>query len=87
MVGTMATSVKISISLPDRTLREVEERRAASRETRSDYFRRAVEALLREERERYDLARTVAGYAAQPETEPELAWGALGGSALAASEW
>jgi metal-responsive CopG/Arc/MetJ family transcriptional regulator len=83
----MATSVKISISLPDCTLREVEERRTASNETRSDYFRRAVEALLREERERYDVARTVAGYTAQPETDAEVAWGALGGSAVGASEW
>ena len=83
----MAASVKISISLPDSTLQEVEERRTASRETRSDYFRRAVEALLREERERYDVARTVAGYAAQPESEAEVAWGALGALAVGASEW
>lgn len=83
----MATSVKISISLPECTLQEVEERRSASNETRSDYFRRAVEALLRDERERYDVARTVASYAAQPETDAEVAWGALGGSAVGASEW
>ncbi len=83
----MARAAKVSISLPDDLLRSVEARRHQSRETRSDFFRRAAESLLRQDREREAVDRYVAGYLAQPETEAEIAWGELGAAHLSQEEW
>ena len=65
---------KIAISLPDDVLQAVEKERELSGESRSEFFRRAAKALLkqkqREERDReYILA-----YREMPETDDEMAW-------------
>ncbi len=65
---------KIAISLPDDVLQEVEKERNASGETRSEFFRRAVKALLKREREREAVEQYVRAYREKPETEEELAW-------------
>ena len=65
---------KIAISLPDDVLQEVEKERNASGETRSEFFRRAVKALLKREREREAVEQYVRAYREMPETEEELGW-------------
>ncbi len=67
----MRKAVKIAISLPDK-LRIAERERKARRETRSEFFRRAVEALLRQEQERRDVDQYIQGYLAYPENEEEI---------------
>jgi metal-responsive CopG/Arc/MetJ family transcriptional regulator len=42
------------------------------RETRSEFFRRAVEALLQQEQERRDVDQYIQGYLAYPESEEEI---------------
>jgi metal-responsive CopG/Arc/MetJ family transcriptional regulator len=78
---------KIAISLPDEVLQAVERERLVKGESRSAFFRRAVEQLLRREREREADERYVRGYLEFPETEEELAWAQLGLAALAADPW
>ena len=74
--------VKIAISLPDDVLQAVEKEREISGESRSEFFRRAVKALLkqklREERDR-EYARA---YREMPETEEELGWLAASSQAV-----
>jgi len=69
----MAKSAKVAISLPEDLLTEIETQREASRETRSEFFRRAVEAFLRRERQREDIAQYIRGYQRYPETLEEAA--------------
>lgn len=83
----MGRSAKISISLPDELLRDVERLRSGSRETRSDFFRRAAESLLRQDREREAVERYVRGYVANPESDAEEAWARLGETRIAEGEW
>ena len=64
----MASSAKISISLPRATLERADRERRASGESRSEFFRRAVEAYLGQKRRREATERYVAGYLAEPET-------------------
>ncbi len=64
---------KIAISLPDEVFEVVETERQATGESRSAYFRRAVEAFLRGEREREDVRRYIRGYRRFPEGEQEKA--------------
>ena len=79
---------KIAISLPDEVLRAVEQERLARGESRSAFFRRAVEQLLRREREREADQRYVRGYLEFPETEEEDVWiRAAGLMALAEEPW
>ena len=79
---------KIAISLPQDLLQIVERERGKSGETRSAFFRRAVEEMLgRSERnERIDAY--VRGYLRQPETDAEAAAAdAAATDALEAEEW
>jgi metal-responsive CopG/Arc/MetJ family transcriptional regulator len=78
---------KIAISLPDEVLQQVEQERLAKGESRSAFFRRAVEQLLRRERERLLDEQYVRGYLEFPEDEEELAWAQLGLAALAGEPW
>jgi metal-responsive CopG/Arc/MetJ family transcriptional regulator len=64
---------KIAISVPDTLLDAIENERAASGVSRSEFFRRAVEEHLRREREREDIERYIRGYQLYPETEEEIA--------------
>ena len=83
----MAKSAKISISLPNDLLRSVEQSRMGGNESRSDFFRRAAESLLRQEQERTTVERYVQGYLTDPESEVEEAWAELGKARLAEVEW
>ena len=65
----MGKTAKIAISLPEEMLQSVERERRASGETRSEFFRRAVEAFLRRQRERQMEEEYIRGYQEQPETE------------------
>jgi len=78
---------KIAISLPEEMLQAVEKERLAKGESRSEFFRRAVEQLLRRELEREWDEQYVRAYLENPETAEELAWGQLGLAALAQEPW
>ena len=64
---------KIAISIPDEVYQAVEKVRMATGESRSHFFRRAVEERLRRAREQDDVARYISGYQKYPETEEEAA--------------
>jgi predicted transcriptional regulator len=66
------TMGKIAISLPDDILAAVENERHALGVTRSEIFRRAVEAFLQRQRDREAIESYVAGYRDQPETNEDL---------------
>ena len=63
---------KIAISLPDEILQNIERERLASGETRSEFFRRAVQAFLRHKREREMEEQYIRAYREMPETAEEL---------------
>ena len=65
---------KIAISLPDDVLQDVESERQVTGESRSAFFRRAVESFLRHRREREAIRQYVRGYQRHPEPEREHAW-------------
>jgi metal-responsive CopG/Arc/MetJ family transcriptional regulator len=69
----MRKAAKIAISLPDKLLRAAERKRKATRETRSQFFRRAVETLLQKDLELEKDRRYIEGYRKFPETEAEVA--------------
>ncbi len=69
----MRRAVKIAISLPAEVLDAAERERHATGETRSEFFRRAVETLLRRERERAVIERYIQSYREQPEAAEEIA--------------
>ena len=64
---------KIAISLPDEVYQAVEKARLAKGESRSQFFRRAVEEYLRRAREREDVEQYIRGYQLYPETQEEVA--------------
>ncbi len=68
----MKKAAKIAISLPNQLLRATERERKATRETRSQFFRRAVEALLQRDQERLDIEQYVRAYREHPETADEI---------------
>ena len=70
----MAKTAKIAISLPEELLQDLERARLARGESRSEFFRRAIEALLRHERDREAIGQYIRGYLQHPETEEELGW-------------
>lgn len=63
---------KIAISLPDKVLESIEKERKTRGETRSEFFRRAVEAFLRREREREAIEQYIRGYQQYPETQEDV---------------
>jgi metal-responsive CopG/Arc/MetJ family transcriptional regulator len=68
----LSKAVKIAISLPPELL-EAADRKCQDRgETRSEFFRHAIEALLRREREQEAVQCYLQGYRAQPETGEEV---------------
>ncbi|MHC4224064.1 MAG: ribbon-helix-helix protein, CopG family [Planctomycetota bacterium] len=79
---------KIAISLPENLLRIVERERAKAGETRSAFFRRAVEEMLGR-RERSERAEAyVQGYLRNPEPAAEVAAAdAVATEALEEEEW
>ena len=67
----MPRTVKIAISLPQELLQGIERERRATGETRSQFFRRSVKALLGSKRELEE--QYIRGYRQHPETEEEIA--------------
>ena len=63
---------KIAISLPDKFLESIERERKSRGETRSEFFRHAVETFLHRERERELEDQYIRGYQQYPETQEEI---------------
>lgn len=67
----MSNSVKVAISLPADLLAAAERARGARGETRSEFFRQAIEALLRQEEKQAAIDQYVEAYRRFPESEDE----------------
>ncbi len=84
----MGQAVKVALSLPAALLEIAERERLARGESRSEFFRHALETYLRQERQREEIARYVQGYQEQPETDEEIASAeALSVTVLGAERW
>ncbi len=84
----MPNAVKVAISLPPTILQSIETEREKRGESRSEFFRQAVQAFLRDLRERRDVERYVQGYLEQPETADEVREvSAASHAALAEEPW
>jgi metal-responsive CopG/Arc/MetJ family transcriptional regulator len=70
--NSMAKTNKIAISLPDEILQAVEKEREDSGESRSQFFRRAVEMLLRSKKEQARSQQYILAYKTMPETREEI---------------
>ncbi len=68
----MSKTAKIAISLPEEVLDAVERERVESGESRSAFFRRAVEALLRQQQEQELSEQYVRAYQKLPESTEEV---------------
>jgi len=82
----MAKSAKVAISLPEDVLEAVEMERKAKGESRSQFFRRAVERLLKQEQESSAVKDYVRGYQEVPESADEVEAAHRVGSAMLAEE-
>ena len=69
----MTKTSKIAISLPEELLTAVERERAESGESRSQLFRRAVDLLLGQRKEREMSDQYILAYKEWPETTEEVA--------------
>lgn len=68
----MSRTVKVAISLPSDLLAAAEHAREARGETRSEFFRQAVEALLQHEEQRQAINQYLEGYRRHPESDEEI---------------
>lgn len=68
----MRKVAKVTISLPGEVLEVVEKERKAKGESRSEFFRRAVEELLRQQRQRASVEQYIHGYKQMPDTDEEV---------------
>jgi metal-responsive CopG/Arc/MetJ family transcriptional regulator len=82
----MTKCAKVAISLPEDVLQAVETERKARRESRSQYFRRAIEKLLKQERDSSAVKDYVTGYQKYPEMAEEIEAVHLMGTAVLAEE-
>ncbi len=69
----MSKAAKIAISLPKELLKTAERERKARGQSRSQFFRQAVETFLRQARQQNAIEQYIQGYREQPETEEEVA--------------
>jgi len=84
----MGKSAKVAISLPEDILEAVETERKARGESRSKFFRRAIERLLKQERESSAVKDYVRGYQQIPESAEEVeAAHRVGIAVLAEEPW
>ncbi|MDO8532624.1 MAG: ribbon-helix-helix protein, CopG family [Dehalococcoidia bacterium] len=81
-----AKVAKVTISIPAEVLDAVERERHIRKETRSEFFRRAVDMMLRQQREKKAVRRYVRGYRKSPESAAEVAVAYKLGSAVLAEE-
>jgi len=68
----MPHAVKVAISLPPTVLDSVEKERRKRGESRSEFFRQAVQAFLRDLQQRKDVECYVQGYIEHPEGAEEV---------------
>ena len=65
---------KIAISLPDDVLQAIEKERELTGESRSEFFRRAAKALLKQKQREERDREYIRAYREMPETDEELGW-------------
>jgi len=82
----MSKTSKIAISLPEEVLTAVEREREESGESRSQIFRRAVELLLRQHKEREMSEQYIRAYQQLPETKEEVTAARRAASTILAEE-
>ena len=84
----MPNAVKVAISLSPRIFESVEKERRQRGESRSEFFRQAVQAFLRDLQQRKDVERYVQGYIERPEQADEVeATRSASYAALAEEPW
>jgi metal-responsive CopG/Arc/MetJ family transcriptional regulator len=84
----MEKSAKVAISLPENILKAIEKERKIRGESRSEFFRRAVEKYLKQERESKEVEAYIQGYTALPESVEEVeAFTQLGINILSEESW
>ncbi len=84
----MGKSMKVAISLPEHVLKAVEKERKARGESRSEFFRRAAEKLLKQEQESKAIEKYIQGYCTIPESDDEVeAIHRAGAAVLAQEPW
>ncbi len=71
-VGSMPRTSKIAISIPEDVLSAVEQQRESTGESRSKFFRRAVETQIRLTRERELSEQYIRAYERSPESREEV---------------
>jgi metal-responsive CopG/Arc/MetJ family transcriptional regulator len=69
----MSQSVKVAISLPQELFAAAERERKAGGESRSELYRRAIDAYLRHRHEQRAVEQYISGYQKYPETAHEVA--------------
>ena len=82
----MPKTTKIALSLPSEMLTDVEQERSESGESRSEFFRRAAQVLLRRRREQDMSERYVRAYQQTPETKEEIEAARRSASAILSEE-
>jgi metal-responsive CopG/Arc/MetJ family transcriptional regulator len=82
----MPKTAKIAISLPEDVLAAVERERRGSGESRSEFFRRAAEILLRHQREQEMNELYACAYQQMPETKEEVEAARRAASSILAKE-
>ncbi len=82
----MPKTSKIAISLPEEVLTAVEREREESGESRSQIFRRAVDLLLRQRKEREMSEKYIRAYQQAPETKEEVTAARRSASTILAEE-
>ena len=84
----MSKGAKVAISLPENVLKAIEKERKARGESRSEFFRRAAEKLLKQARESKAVEDYVRGYRDMPESAEEIGSAHRAGvSALSKEPW
>ncbi len=84
----MNKSTKVAISLPERVLKEIERERKLRGESRSEFFRRAAEKLLKQEQESKEIEKYIRGYCVMPESAEEVeAVHRVGAATLVQEPW
>ena len=82
----MSKISKVAISLPEDVLAAVEAQRQVKGETRSEFFRRAVETRLKQEQESSTIRDYVRGYQQFPDPPEEVEAAHRAGSAVLSAE-
>jgi metal-responsive CopG/Arc/MetJ family transcriptional regulator len=84
----MSRSAKVAISLSEHILKAVEKERKVRGESRSEFFRRAAEKLLKQEQESKAIENYIQGYCDMPESVDEVeAVHRVGTAVLAQEPW